>query len=71
MCSILVKLLEPNNLDDVQSRAAILIADVASVTLQNRCTFAQLGCLEKLIRLLDSEVEDVLVNAINALGGTV
>ncbi len=65
--SILIKLLESPSTDDIQSRAAIVLADVSYVNNENRTSFAQQGCLDKLIKLLDSDIEDVLVNTINAI----
>jgi ankyrin repeat protein len=65
--TILTKLIEPSSIDDVQSRAAILISDVASVKQEIRDSFAEKGCIEKLAKLLESDIEDVLVNTINAI----
>jgi hypothetical protein len=64
--NILNKLLN-SKMVDIQSRASILIADICSTNSENRDIFAQVGCLEALIGLLDNEAEDLLVNSINAI----
>lgn len=65
--SILIKILELSTNEDLHSRSAILIADVVSVDENNKTSFAQQGCLDRLMMLLDGQYEDLLVNAINAL----
>lgn len=67
LTAILIKILEQSSNDDLHSRVAILIADVVSVDENYKIQFAQQGCLDKLIGLLDSEYEDLLVNAVNAI----
>lgn len=67
LITILLKILDHSLNDDLDSRVAILIADVASVDDSYKVMFAQNGCLDKLLRLLDSEFEDLLVNAVNAI----
>ena len=53
-------------LDDIQSRAAIVLSDLACVD-DNQGALAQQGAVVAIVNLLDSEVEDVLVNAVNAV----
>ncbi len=65
--TILIQLLRTSNNEDVQSRCAILIADIASISESNRTDFANQGCLDNLLSLLDSDVEDLLVNCVNAI----
>ena len=67
VCDILIKILMHTNNEDMKSRVAILIADIASYEVANKDVLADNGCLTKLIDLLESESEDVLVNAVNAL----
>ncbi|PIK39875.1 hypothetical protein BSL78_23293 [Apostichopus japonicus] len=52
--------------DDIQSRVAIILADLARFE-DNRSAIASQGGIPPLIHLLDSELEDVLVNAVNAI----
>lgn len=53
-------------LDDIQSRASIVISDLACVE-DNQNLVAELGGIPPLVALLDSDLEDVLVNAVNAV----
>ncbi len=57
---ILIKLLG-SGADDIQSRAAIILADMAVVG-DNQTLISEAGGIEPLIHLLDSELEDVLVS---------
>jgi len=52
---------------DVASCAAVVIADVADAGDDQRRAIARSGGVEALVRLLDSNLEDVLANTINAL----
>jgi len=52
---------------DVASRAAVVIADVADAGDDQRRAIADSGGVDALVHLLDSNLEDVLANAINAL----
>jgi len=52
---------------DVASRAAVVIADVADAGDDHRRAIAHSGGVQALVHLLDSNLEDVLANAINAL----
>jgi len=70
--TVLVQLLNADNAAcaddvDVASRAAVVIADVADAGDDQRRAIAQSGGVDALVRLLDSNLEDVLANAINAL----
>lgn len=67
LSSVLIKLLEYSNSEDMQSRVAILLADVATVDEKNKMSFVEQGCLNKLLTLLGSEVEDLLINTVNAI----
>ena len=65
--TILSKFIEPQWNNDIQSRTAILISDVSSVSVDIRTLFTEKGCIEKLSKLLESDTEDLLVNTINAI----
>ena len=70
--SVLVQLLSAHDAAcaddvDVASRAAVVIADVADAGDDQRRAVAQSGGVEALVHLLDSNLEDILANAINAL----
>jgi len=52
---------------DVASRAAVVIADVADAGDDQRRAIARSGGVEALAHLLDSNLEDILANTINAL----
>ncbi|XP_052246071.1 ankyrin and armadillo repeat-containing protein-like isoform X2 [Dreissena polymorpha] len=62
---ILIKLLS-SPVDDVQSRASIILSDLACVE-GNQELIAQENGITPLVALLESELEDVLVNAVNAI----
>lgn len=62
---ILIQLLS-SPVDDIQSRAAIILSDLACVQ-GNQEVIAQNDGIPPLVNLLDSELEDVLVNAVNAI----
>ncbi len=62
---ILIELLK-SPVDEIQSRASIILADLACVG-DNQTALAEEGVITALIHLLDSELEDVLVNAVNAI----
>ena len=53
--------------EDMQSRVCILLSDVASAEEKFRAIFVEQGCLDKLLSLLDSDAEDLLVNAVNSI----
>ena len=52
--------------DDIQSRSAIILSDLACVE-GNQESIAEENGIAPLVNLLDSELEDVLVNAVNAI----
>ena len=52
--------------DDIQSRSAIILSDLACVE-GNQDSIAEENGIAPLVNLLDSELEDVLVNAVNAI----
>lgn len=52
--------------DDIQSRSAIILSDLACVE-GNQDLIADENGIAPLVHLLDSELEDVLVNAVNAI----
>ena len=62
---ILIQLLS-SSVDEIQSRAAIILSDIACVD-DNQDYLAEQGSIPALINLLESELEDVLVNAVNAI----
>lgn len=69
---VLVRLLTTDDLAcaddvDVASRAAVVIADVADASDDQRRAVAFSGGVDALVYLLDSNLEDVLANTINAL----
>ena len=62
---ILIRLLM-SPVDDIQSRSAIILSDLACVE-GNQESIAEENGIAPLVNLLDSELEDVLVNAVNAI----
>jgi Armadillo/beta-catenin-like repeat len=52
---------------DVASRAAVVIADLADAGDENRRLITNCGAITALVRLLDSNLEDILANAVNAI----
>ncbi|CAD5114678.1 DgyrCDS3724 [Dimorphilus gyrociliatus] len=62
---ILIQLLSSPN-DDIQARASIVVADMACIEGQQELLSSQ-GAISPLVNLLDSEIEDVLVYAVNAI----
>jgi len=62
---ILIRLLQ-SPVDDIQSRAAIILSDLACVE-GNQDAIASENGIIPLVNLMDSELEDVLVNAVNAV----
>lgn len=52
--------------DDIQSRAAIILSDLACVEGNQDQIAAENGIIP-LVNLMESELEDVLVNAVNAI----
>lgn len=62
---ILIALLA-SHVDEIQSRSAIVLSDMACVE-DNQTHIASLGGIPPLVSLLESELEDVLVNATNAV----
>lgn len=63
----LLRIAEHSANADMQSRVAILLGDLASLDDATRVSLAERGALPHLIALTDSEQEDLLVNAVNAL----
>ena len=53
--------------EDVESRIAILITDIVSADEAFKKQFEERGCLDLLMKLLDRDTEDLLVNVVNAL----
>ena len=65
---ILFRILQHSESEDMKSRVAILIGDLASYDHTFKDSLADKGCLHKLLELLDMcDSEDVLVNTVNAL----
>lgn len=64
---VLSKILSLSPNEDIQSRVSILIGDVASVVSDNQSALAKHGCLSKLLELLTHNVEDLLINTVNAI----
>jgi hypothetical protein len=67
LVAVLLKILDLSVIDDVQSRVAILIGDVSSANDQMKVQLAKQNCLIKLLNMLSSDVEDLLINAINSI----
>lgn len=67
ICDIFMKILEYSGDEDMESRVAILIADIADYDPTYKDLLADKGCLDYLISLLGKDTEDILVNAVNAL----
>lgn len=67
LTGVFIKILSNSTNEDIQSRVSILIADISSIDDQNKTKFAQQGCIGKLLELLDRNVEDLLVNTVNAI----
>ena len=63
--SILIRLLESPDCD-VQSRSAVVLADLASLESM-RQLIRETGGIASLVRLLESSFEDVLIHAVDAL----
>ena len=63
--SILVSLLGSHD-DDIKARAAIVLSDLGC-TGDNQDDLVTQGALSALVATLESELEDVLVNAVNAI----
>lgn len=65
---IMIRILEHSDSEDMKSRTAILIADIASYDITFQDSLADKGCLVKLLHMIDVyDSEDVLVNSVNAL----
>ena len=62
---ILIRMLSSSD-DDIQARAAIVLSDLGC-TDDNQNTLVEEGALAALVSTLESELEDVLVNAVNAI----
>ena len=67
LTTVLIKILKLTTNEDVQSRVAILIGDVSSADENVKVLFAKQDCLFNLLNLLNSDFEDLLVNAINTI----
>ena len=67
LSTILIKIMETSPNEDIQSRVAILLGDMASLDESTKVSFAEKNCLDKLMHLLDSDLEDLLVNSVNAI----
>lgn len=62
---ILIQLLNSPD-DNIQSRVAIILSDIASIQ-GNQSLIADEGGIPPLINLMDSELEEVLINTVNAV----
>ena len=62
---ILISMLSSTD-DDIQARAAIVLSDLGCTGDNQNALVAQ-GALAALVGILESELEDVLVNAVNAI----
>ena len=67
LSDFLLKILEFSMNKDMQSRCSVLVADVVSIDEKIKILMAEKGCLDTLMKLLDSDTEDLLVNAVNAI----
>lgn len=67
MMETLINIIGTTRNEDIQSGVSILIADISSIEEHNKVKLAQSGCLDKLLELLDSSAEDLLVNTVNAV----
>jgi len=69
--TVLVRLLDADDAAcadvDMASRAADVIADIADSGDEQRHAFVHSGAIDALVRLLDSDVENTLASAVNAL----
>lgn len=63
----LMKILRYSQNEDMESRVAILISDIVSADENYKVLFEERGCLDFLMKLLDRDTEDLLVNTVNAL----
>jgi hypothetical protein len=64
----LIKVINHTSNVEIQSGIAILLADISSIDEENKERLANLGCLDRLLQLLlNSDVEDLLVNTVNAI----
>ena len=62
---IIIRLLDLTDCD-IQSRVAVIISDLAAIG-ENKALIADEGGISALVKILDSQFEDVLVNAVEAL----
>jgi hypothetical protein len=65
--NILIKILDLTQNEDIQSRTSILIGDVTSIDENMKVLFSQQNNLLKLLNLLGSDNEDLLVNTVNTI----
>lgn len=65
--TILIKILEMTTNEDAQSRTCILIGDVATADESLKVSFAKQDCLVRLLNLLNTDYEDLLVNTVNTI----
>jgi ankyrin repeat protein len=65
--TILLNILDFSANEDMQSRACILLGDIASLSNDVRVELGKKGSLPKLLKQLKSDKEDLLVNATNTL----
>jgi hypothetical protein len=67
LCEFIMKILRFAQNEDVESRIAILISDIVNANEAFKSQLADRGCLDLLMKLLDRDTEDLLVNVVNAL----
>jgi hypothetical protein len=67
LCEFVMKILRFAQNEDVESRIAILISDIVNANEAFKSQLADRGCLDLLMKLLDRDTEDLLVNVVNAI----
>jgi hypothetical protein len=65
--AILIKILQYSSNEDILSRVSILLGDIFSVEDSLKPALDEEQCLSELISLLGSDLEDLLVNSVNAI----
>lgn len=67
LADILMKIIRYSQNEDMESRVTILISDIVIAEEYLKIAFEERGCLNYLMKLLERETEDLLVNTVNAL----